>query len=164
MEAIVRPLTWAEWPEAARRVFQGFRSPAGEAMVLENNVFVERVLSGSILRQLSEAEMTEYRRPYVEPGENRRPTLTWPRQIPIDGEPPDVVEIVANYGQWLAQATVPKLFINAAPGAILTGAQRQFCRTWPQQTEVTVQGVHFVQEDAPDEIGTALAAWLRQIR
>jgi haloalkane dehalogenase len=133
-------------------------------MVLENNVFVERVLPGSILRKLSEAEMAEYRRPYVASGESRRPTLTWPRQIPIDGEPPDVVEIVTNYGRWLAQSTVPKLFINAAPGAILTGAQRQFCRTWPQQTEVTVRGVHFVQEDAPDEIGTAIAAWLRQMR
>ncbi|GIX48147.1 MAG: haloalkane dehalogenase 3 [Candidatus Tectimicrobiota bacterium] len=161
MEALVRPLTWSEWPEAARQVFQGFRSPAGEAMVLERNLFVERVLPGSILRRLSEEEMAEYRRPYLEPGESRRPTLTWPREIPIDGEPPDVTEIVASYARWLSTSPVPKLFINAEPGAILTGAQREFCRTWPNQTEVTVRGVHFVQEDSPDAIGTAIAEWLR---
>ena len=163
MEAIVRPLTWAEWPEAARRVFQGFRSPAGEGMVLEQNVFVERVLPGSILRPLSDTEMAEYRRPYLQPGEDRRPTLTWPREIPIDGEPPDVVEIVQQYGQWLATSPLPKLFINAEPGAILTGAQREFCRSWPQQTEVTVSGSHFIQEDAPDDIGAAIADWLRTL-
>jgi haloalkane dehalogenase len=162
MEALVRPVTWADWPDAARRVFQGFRSPAGESMVLENNVFVERVLPGSILRKLTEAEMAEYRRPYLEPGESRRPTLTWPRQIPIEGEPPDVTAIVEDYGHWLAQSPVRKLFVNAEPGAILTGAQREFCRTWPNQTELTVRGVHFIQEDSPDDIGTALANWLRQ--
>ena len=164
MESIVRPLTWAEWPDAARRVFQGLRSSVGEAMVLDDNVFVERVLPGSILRKLTEAEMTAYRRPYLEPGESRRPTLTWPRQIPLEGTPQDVVDIVTNYGHWLAQSSVPKLFINADPGAILTGAQRDYCRTWPNQTEVTVRGVHFVQEDAPDDIGTAIAAWLRHLR
>jgi haloalkane dehalogenase len=163
MEAIVRPLTWAEWPEAARRVFQGFRSPAGESMVLEQNVFVERVLPGSILRTLTDAEMAEYRRPYQQPGESRRPTLTWPREIPLDGEPPDVVEIVQQYSQWLAQSLLPKLFVNADPGAILTGAQREFCRSWPNQTEVTVRGSHFIQEDAPDDIGTAIANWLRAL-
>ena len=164
MESIVRPLTWAEWPEAARRVFQGFRSSVGESMVLDDNVFVERVLPGSILRTLTAEEMAEYRRPYLEAGESRRPTLTWPRQIPLEGMPQDVVEIVTNYGHWLAQSAVPKLFINADPGAILTGAQRDFCRTWPNQTEVTVRGVHFVQEDAPDDIGTAIAEWLRHIK
>jgi haloalkane dehalogenase len=164
MESIVRPLTWAEWPDAARRVFQGLRSSVGETMVLDDNVFVERVLPGSILRQLTAEEMTEYRRPYLEPGESRRPTLTWPRQIPLEGTPQDVVDIVTNYGHWLAQSAVPKLFINADPGAILTGAQRDFCRTWPNQTEVTVRGVHFVQEDAPDDIGAAIAEWLRHIR
>ena len=163
MEAIVRPLAWAEWPEAARRVFQGFRSPAGEDMVLEQNVFVERVLPGSILRTLTDAEMAEYRRPYLQPGESRRPTLTWPREIPIDGAPPDVVEIVEQYSQWLATSPLPKLFINANPGAILIGAQREFCRSWPHQTEVTVRGSHFIQEDAPDEIGTAIANWLRTL-
>ncbi len=163
MEAIVQPLTWAAWPEAARRVFQGFRSPAGEAMVLEQNLFVERVLPGSILRQLTAEEMAEYRRPYLEPGEGRRPTLTWPREIPIDGEPADVTAIVEDYGRWLAASPVPKLFINADPGAILTGAQREFCRTWPNQTEVTVRGIHFIQEDSPHEIGTAIAEWLQQL-
>lgn len=160
MEAIVRPLTWDEWPEAARGVFQGFRSPAGEDMVLEKNIFVERVLPGSILRNLTEEEMSVYRRPFAGSGEGRRPTLTWPRQIPIEGEPADVVEIVQRYADWLEGSDVPKLFINANPGAILTGRQRAFCRSWPNQQEVTVKGVHFLQEDSPDEIGKAIADWL----
>ena len=159
MEAIVRPLTWDEWPEAARRVFQGFRAPSGEEMVLTNNVFVERVLPGSVLRGISDAAMAVYRRPFAEPGESRRPTLTWPRQIPIDGEPADVVAIVDAYAAWLSRSETPKLFINAEPGAILTGAQREFCRAWPNQQEVTVPGVHFIQEDSPAEIGTAIAEW-----
>jgi haloalkane dehalogenase len=163
MEAIVRPLTWAEWPEAARDVFRGFRSEAGEQMVLEQNVFVERVLPGSVLRKLGPDEMAVYRRPFAEPGEGRRPTLTWPREIPIDGEPADVVEIVQSYADWLAQSPVPKLFVNAEPGAILVGAQRESCRSWPAQEEVTVKGVHFVQEDSPDEIGRAVAAWRRRL-
>ena len=160
MEAIVRPVTWAEWPEAATGIFQGFRSPAGEEMILDNNVFVERVLPGSVLRELTDEEMEVYRRPFVRAGEDRRPTLTWPRQIPIDGEPADVVEVVDEYARWLATSDVPKLFINADPGAILTGAQREFCRSWPNQTEVTVAGSHFIQEDSPDAIATALDDWL----
>jgi haloalkane dehalogenase len=163
MEAIVRPLAWSEWPEPIRKLFEGFRSPAGEAMVLEKNVFVERVLPGSVLRGLTEEEMTVYRRPYLDPGEARRPTLTWPRQIPLDGEPADVAEIVRDYACWLAQSDVPKLFVNAEPGAILIGPQREFCRRWPDQREVTVKGSHFIQEDSPDEIGRALAAWLAQL-
>jgi haloalkane dehalogenase len=159
MEAIVTPLTWDTWPEAARGVFQGFRSPAGESMVLEQNVFVERVLPGSILRKLGDAEMAVYRRPYLEPGESRRPTLTWPRQIPIEGEPADVTGIVQHYSEWLAASQVPKLFVNAEPGAILVGEQRELCRRWPNQQEVTVKGNHFVQEDSPDEIGQAVAKW-----
>ena len=160
MEAIVRPVTWAEWPENARRVFQGFRSAAGEEMVLEKNLFVERVLPGSILRELSAEEMAAYRKPFLQAGEDRRPTLTWPRQIPIDGEPAEVVEVVQEYAEWLATSPVPKLFVNAEPGAILTGAQREFCRSWPNQTEATVRGSHFIQEDSPAEIGAALSAWL----
>ena len=163
MEALVRPLAWEEWPEAARRVFQGFRSPAGEEMVLTNNVFVERVLPGSTLKGISEDAMQVYRRPYLEPGESRRPTLSWPRDIPIDGEPADVVEIVGEYAGWLSGSDVPKLFVNAEPGAILTGAQREFCRAWPNQREVTVPGVHFIQEDSPVEIGQAIAEWYRGI-
>ena len=164
MEAIVRPVTWADWPEAARRVFQGFRSPAGESLVLERNVFVENVLPGSVLRTLTDEEMTEYRRPFLEPGERRRPTLTWPREIPIEGEPADVAEIVAAYHEWLPASPVPKLFVNAEPGAILTGDQREFCRTWANQREVTVRGNHFVQEDSPDEIGRVIADWLPSAR
>ena len=160
MEAIVRPLTWAEWPENARKIFQGMRSPAGEDLVLQKNVFVERVLPASVMRPLTDAEMAVYRAPYREPGESRRPVLTWPREIPVDGEPADVVAIVDAYGQWLAQSPVPKLFINAEPGSILVGAQRDFCRTWPNQDEVTVKGLHFVQEDSPGEIGQAIRAFL----
>ncbi len=163
MEALVRPLAWAEWNEAARPVFEGFRSPAGEQMVLEKNVFVERVLPGSILRDLSEAEMAVYRRPFAEAGEGRRPTLTWPREIPLGGEPADVVAIVQAYADWMAGNEVPKLFVNADPGAILLGAQREFCRGWKNQTEVTVKGLHFIQEDSPHEIGAAVAAWIAGI-
>ena len=163
MEAIVRPLTWDEWPEPARKVFQGLRSPAGEEMVLEKNVFVERILPLSVLRGLTEAEMAVYRKPYLEPGESRRPTLTWPRQIPIDGEPADVVAIVDEYARWLATSPLPKLFVNADPGVILTGPQRDFCRAWPNQDEVTVRGSHFIQEDAPHEIGRAIAGFLSRI-
>jgi haloalkane dehalogenase len=163
MEGIVKPVTWDEWPEAARGVFQGFRSEAGEAMVLEKNTFVERVLPGSVIRGLTDEEMAVYRRPFEKAGEDRRPTLTWPRQIPIEGEPADVVEIVQSYADWLSTSDLPKLFINAEPGAILIGAQREFCRTWPNQTEVTVAGTHFIQEDSPDEIGQAVSDWLKNI-
>ncbi|MXW31107.1 MAG: haloalkane dehalogenase [Chloroflexi bacterium] len=159
MEGIVRPMTWDEWPEQARNILQAMRSPAGEEIVLQKNVFVERVLPASIMRELSEEEFAVYRRPYLEPGESRRPTLTWPRQIPLDGEPADVVELTQRYADWLAASDLPKLFINAEPGIILTGAQREFCRAWPNQREVTVRGLHFIQEDSPDEVGQALADW-----
>lgn len=159
MEAIVMPVIWEQWPDAARPIFQALRSPAGEEMVLEKNVFVERVLPGSILRDLTADEMDEYRRPFLDGGERRRPTLTWPREIPIDGEPADVVEIVQAYAHWLSDAELPKLFVNADPGAILTGEQREFCRSWPNQTEVTVRGNHFLQEDSPVEIAAAIADW-----
>ena len=164
MEALVMPVTWADWPENARRAFQGFRSEGGEDMILAKNMFVERILPGSIQRKLSEEEMAEYRRPFAEPGEGRRPTLTWPRQIPIEGAPADVVATAEGYGRWLSSSAVPKLFVNADPGSILVGRQRDFCRTWPNQTEVTVKGLHFVQEDSPDEIGQAVAAFVRAVR
>ena len=163
MEAIVRPLTWEEWPEQSRRIFQGMRSPDGEGMVLDRNLFVERILPGSVLRALTEEEMDVYRRPYLEPGESRRPTLTWPREIPIDGHPPDVAEIAESYSQWLATTPLPKLFINGDPGSILVGAQREFCRSWPNQSEVTVPGRHFLQEDSPNQIGAAIAEWYRSL-
>ena len=160
MEAIVCPVTWADWPEAARPVFQGFRSPAGEEMCLEKNLFIERVLPGSIIRDLTEDEMNVYRAPFAQPGEDRRPTLTWPRQIPIDGEPADVHQIVQAYADWLSTSDLPKLFINAEPGAILIGKQREFCRSWPNQSEITVPGIHFIQEDSGEQIGEALSNWL----
>jgi len=164
MEAIVCPLTWDDWPERARGIFQAMRSPAGEELVLEKNIFVERILPGSVLRELSAAEMARYRRPYIEPGESRRPTLTWPRQIPIDGTPADVAAIVEDYGAWLAGCDTPKLFVNADPGSILTGRPRDFCRSWRNQQEVTVAGRHFVQEDSPDQIGAAVAAFIGRLR
>lgn len=160
MEAIVRPVTWDEWPERAAPIFRAFRSEAGEQMVIEKNLFVEAVLPGSILRDLTPEEHDEYRRPFVAP-QHRRPTLSWPREIPIEGEPADVHAIVADYAEWLSGSDVPKLFVNAEPGAILTGAQREFCRSWPNLTEVTVAGSHFIQEDSPDDIGRAVAEWLR---
>jgi len=164
MEAVVKPLTWQDWPESARKVFQGFRSERGEEMVLEKNIFVERVLPSSVLRGLTEDEMAVYRAPFAAPGEDRRPTLSWPRQVPIEGEPASVVAIVDNYGQWLAESPIPKLFINAEPGSILTGAARDFCRTWPNQKEITVKGSHFIQEDSPHEIGRAVADFARSVR
>ncbi len=163
MEGIVRPVSWDDWPEAIRPLFQGFRSEAGESMVLEKNVFVERVLPGSVLRGLTDVEMAVYRRPFEVAGEDRRPTLTWPRQIPLAGEPEDVCSIVENYAGWLKESDVPKLFINAEPGAILTGAQREYCRSFPNQTEVTVAGSHFIQEDSPDEIAAAINDWLATV-
>ena len=133
-------------------------------MILAKNMFVERILPGSILRKLADEEMAEYRRPFATPGEDRRPTLSWPRQIPIDGEPADVVAVVEDYSRWLAKSDIPKLFINANPGSILVGRQRDLCRTWPNQTELTVKGLHFVQEDSPDEIGQSIAAFVRRVR
>ena len=163
MEAIVRPITWEDWPEQSRPIFGGLRSPAGDELALTKNAFVELILPGSIKRDLAAHEMAEYRRPFENAGEDRRPTLTWPRQIPIEGEPADVTEIVQSYADWLSTSDLPKLFIDADPGAILVGAQREFCRSWPNQTEVTVPGIHFIQEDSPDEIGTAIADWLKSL-
>ncbi len=163
MEGIVRPVSWDDWPDVIKPLFQAFRSDAGEDMVLQKNVFVEKVLPGSVLRGLSEAEMAVYRRPFAEPGEDRRPTLTWPRQIPLSGEPEDVVQIVTDYAKWMSENDLPKLFINAEPGAILVGAQREFCRSWTNQTEVTVAGSHFIQEDSPEEIAQAVKSWLQDL-
>ena len=160
MEAVVRPMEWDDFNQQARQVFEGFRSENGETMVLQKNIFVDRVLPGSVLRGLSDAEMAVYRRPFAEPGEGRRPTLTWPRQIPLGGEPAEVVAIADDYAAFLAGSDLPKLFINAEPGAILIGPQREFCRGWPNQKEVTVKGAHFIQEDSPHEIGAAVCEWL----
>ena len=158
MEAIVAPLSWQDWPESARGIFQGFRSEKGEDLVLTRNLFVEGVLPSSILRDLSADEMVHYRAPFDTPA-NRQPTLNWPRQIPIDGEPPHMVSLVEAYGAFMAASPIPKLFINAEPGSILVGVQRDFCRSWPNQTEVRVKGLHFIQEDSPEAIGHAIADW-----
>ena len=163
MEAIVQPVAgWDDWPEGARNIFQAFRSPAGEEVVLEKNVFVEGVLPNSVMRQLDDAEMAVYRAPFAEPGEDRRPTLSWPRQIPIAGEPADIVEIAENYARFMSESDMPKLFIDADPGSILVGRQRDFCRNWKNQREVTVKGLHFLQEDSPHEIGAALKSWIEE--
>lgn len=164
MEAIVKPLSWDEWPENARGIFQGFRSEAGEEMILEKNLFIEAVLPNSIIRDLTEEEMAVYRAPFEAPGEDRRPTLTWPRQIPIEGEPVEVVEVVEAYGRYLSQSQVPKLLVNADPGSILTGPVLDYCRTWPNQSEVTVKGLHFIQEDSGDDIGKAVSDFVADIR
>jgi haloalkane dehalogenase len=164
MEAIVTPMTWTDFHPNVRGVFQGFRSPQGEQMVLEQNIFVERVLPGAIRRQLSDEEMNHYRRPFVDPGEDRRPTLSWPRNIPIEGEPAQVTALVNEYRGWLEESDVPKLFVNAEPGAILAGRIRDYAQTWQNQTEITVPGVHFIQEDSPHEIGSAVAQFVRRLR
>jgi haloalkane dehalogenase len=164
MEAIVTPIaSWSDWPKAVQPIFQGFRSEKGEGMILENNMFIEGILPSSIIRKLSDDEMNEYRRPFLTAGEDRRPTLTWPREIPIEGEPADVVKIVQDYADWLRESQVPKLLIRADPGAILRKAVLDLCRTWPNQEEITVKGTHFIQEDSPDEIGRAVADWLSRI-
>lgn len=161
MEAILRPISWDEFPEVVRPLFQKFRSDAGEQLILENNSFVEQVLPGAILRDLTETEMEAYRAPFARAGEDRRPTLTWPRELPIEGQPADVVATVEAYGQFLQESDIPKLFINAKPGALVKGPVRDFARTFKNQQEVTVNGAHFIQEDSPEEIADAIADFLR---
>jgi haloalkane dehalogenase len=164
MEALAAPSRWAEFPDDVVNLFQGFRSPAGERMVLEQNLWIEGVLPALIQRQLSDEEMDHYRQPFARPGEDRRPTLSWPRNLPIDGEPADVVAMVNEYGKWLAGSDVPKLFINAEPGETINERVREIIRTWPSLTETTVSGRHFIQEDSPDEIGQAIARFARRLR
>jgi haloalkane dehalogenase len=158
-EAIVSPLTWADWPAGARKIFRTMRGDEGEAAVLENNVFVERILPASVARGLTPEAHEHYRAPFRTP-QDRWPTLEWPRQIPIENVPPRMHDVVARYGRWLAGSDVPKLFLNADPGSILVGRQRGVVRKWPALTEVTVPGSHFVPEDSPHEIGRALAGWI----
>jgi haloalkane dehalogenase len=162
MEGIIKPRSWSELPERGRNIFQALRSSEGEQMVLEHNSFIETNLPIGIMRKLTEDEMAEYRRPFLLPGEGRRPTLTWPRQLPFDGNPADVTDIVIRYGEWLAQSSFPKLFVNCDPGT-MPKSHVEFCRTWPLQTEITVRGLHYPQEDSPHEIGEALAAWLKKL-
>jgi haloalkane dehalogenase len=164
MEAITTPLQWSDVPPEKQHTFRGLRSPAGEELILEQNAFVEAVLPGSVLRGLSDAEMNHYRRPFRNAGEDRRPTLSWPRDLPIGGEPADVVAVVEAYSSWLAESDVPKLFVNAEPGAIINDRVRAHVRTWPNQEETTVAGIHYIQEDSPDQIGTAVADFVRRLR
>jgi len=164
MEAIATPLQWSDVPPEKQPTFQGLRSPAGEDLILEQNAFVEAVLPGSVLRGLSDEEMSHYRRPFLNAGEDRRPTLSWPRDLPIGGEPADVVAVVDAYSSWLAKSDVPKLFINAEPGAIINDRVRAHVRTWPNQIETTVAGIHYIQEDSPNQIGTTVADFVRRLR
>jgi haloalkane dehalogenase len=162
MEAIVQPRLWADFPHGRDEMFRALRSAKGEQMVMDDNFFVETVLPKSIIRNLTDEEMSKYRAPFRN-REARLPTLVWPRELPIDGEPSDVTSIVEAYGAWLAKSTIPKLFIVAEPGAIIGARAREFCRTWPNQREVTVKGIHYLQEDSPAEIGTALAAFVKDL-
>ena len=163
MEGFVTPLTWQDWPEGAQGVFKGMRSEKGEELVLNRNTFIEKILPSSVIRPLSETEMDHYRAPFKTP-EDRQPTLNWPRTLPINGEPADIVALISDYANWLEKdGSIPKLFINAEPGSVLVGRQREYCRTWPNQSEVTVKGLHFIQEDSPVEIGQAVAQWLKEI-
>ncbi len=164
MESIVMPLEWSDFPEQVRDVFRAFRSPSGDDMILRDNFFVEQLLPGAVMRPLSDVEMAYYRKPFLNPGEDRRPTLSWPRQIPLHGEPADVVKTVREYAQWLAQSQVPKLYIHVEPGALDQGKASEFCRSWPNQKEITAKGIHFVQEDSAAEIGAAVADFVRGLR
>ena len=163
MEAIVMPLTWDQWPDPATKIFGLFRSEAGEELVLEKNFFVERILLADSSTGYTEEEKSEYIRPFINPGEDRRPTLTWPRQIPLDGEPSEVVEEVRLNAEFHKESDIPKLFINADPGSILIGDQREFARSWKNQTEITVSGNHFIQEDSSEEIGAALRNFVESL-
>ena len=162
MEAIVKKISWEDWPKDAKSIFQGFRSDAGEDLILKKNLFIEGVLPNAIIRNLTETEMDIYRKPFLKEID-RRPTLDWPRQIPINNEPEDVCKIVDDYSSWMSINEIPKLFINADPGSILTGKQREFCRKWKNQQELTVKGNHFIQEDSPEEIGEAISNWYRNL-
>ncbi len=165
MESIVMPMSWSDFPAIAHDAFKAFRSPAGEEAVLGHNVFVEKLLLGDSRRPLSEAEQAEYRRPFLNGGEERRPTLSWPRQMPLDGEPADVAKVIASYGEWLASSTaLPKLYLQSNPGALDAGRMRAFCSQWPNQKTVPIQGTHYVQEDSAPEIGAALADFVRSLR
>ena len=160
LETLVAPVSWAGENAPDPGLFRPLRSQDGERLVLADNVFVERVLPAGTLRELTDEEMTAYRAPYREPGESRRPTLTWPREIPIDGTPADVTALVTANAAWMAESPVPKLFVNGDPGALLTGPLREQCRRWPNQTEVTVPGLHFLPEDSAPLIAAALTRWL----
>lgn len=162
METLVRPVDWEDWPEIRRDLFKQFRSPAGEDLVLRDNFFLETIQT-RMVRSLSEYEMDNYRRPYLEPGESRRPTLTFTRECPIDGKPEDVIAMINRVGLWLSQSDLPKLFINAYPGSILTGRQREFCRSWPNQQERTVLGIHYIQEDSPHQIGEGISDFIKSM-
>jgi haloalkane dehalogenase len=160
VQALVGNFSWDQWPPEVQALFRRFRSPEGEELVLQQNFFVERILPAMVMRKLTESEMDEYRRPFRNPGEDRRPTLTWPRELPIEGDPADVLAIIERNSAWLGASQIPKLFINAEPGAVLVGKHREICRAWPNQTEVTVRGLHYVHEDSPDEIGAAIRNWV----
>jgi haloalkane dehalogenase len=161
MESIVRPfLSWEEWPDATRAFFQAQRSPKGEELILEKNLFIEYLLP---LRNIAPEVLEVYRRPYRTPGPTRLPMLAWTRDLPIAGEPADVVAIVESYARWLSKSPIPKLFIDAEPAGFLIGAQREFCRGWPNQQTVTVPGSHFLQEDSPEEVGKAAARFVAKV-
>lgn len=164
MEAVAAPLYWSDLPEQAHPFFKALRSPEGERMVLEDNIFIEKILPGAIIRQFTDEELNRYRQPFRNAGEDRRPTLSWPRSLPIDGEPAEVVKVVSESGSWLAQSDVPKLFINGEPGTLARGRVREIIRSWPNQTEVTVKGRKLLQEDSPDIIGAAIADFVRGVR
>jgi len=163
MEAIAVPMSWSDFPEQARPFFQALRSPAGEAMVLEQNIFIEKILPAAVLRSLNDEEMEHYRQPYGRPGEDRRPMLSWPRSLPIEGEPAEIAAVIRKNSAWLAESDVPKLFISGDPGQVVRGRIAEAIRSWSNDTEVTVKGRKLLQEDSPDEIGSAIANFVVSI-
>jgi haloalkane dehalogenase len=161
METFIAPLTLEDLPESFRPTLMAVRSPAGETLVLDENMFIEKMLPGVVQRTLSADEMAEYRRPFLAAGDDRWPTLQWAREVPLSGEPADVHDRIAAYSAWLKTASLPKLFVDADPGVFITGRIRKLASSFPSQRRVVVGGLHFVQEDSPKEIGRAIASWLK---
>jgi len=162
MEGIIRPMQWEEWPQRTREFVARLKSPEGEKLVLEENAIVEKFLTLGTARTFSEAEMATYRQPYLSAGTSRQPTLDLAREIPLGGEPKPACAMIQASADWLVRCDIPKLLISARPGLNLTGAMLDFCRSWPNQREVVVDGIHFLQEDAPQQIGTAIVEFLRE--
>ncbi|HUO32202.1 MAG TPA: haloalkane dehalogenase [Bryobacteraceae bacterium] len=164
MEAIAAPLNWPDIPEYGHPLFKALRSQEGERMVLDENIFIEKILPQAVIRHLTDEELNHYRSPFRNSGEDRRAMLSWPRSLPIDGEPAEVAEVVSRNCNWLAKSDVHKLFINGDPGTLARGRLREIIRRWPNQTEVTVKGRKLLQEDSPEEIGAAMAKFVNSLR
>ena len=164
MEALLMPLTWDVFSDEFENIFQTFRTPgAGYDLIVNKNFFVEQILPGGILRNLTEEEMNQYREPY-KIAESRKPVWVWPNEIPIDGKPADVHKIVTDYNIWLQETELPKILFFADPGAITNASVVDWSEANLKNLETVDlgQGIHYLQEDHPEAIGRALANWIQQ--